>query len=250
MRIVALMLLTLPTLFGCVSYSQGPWTNANAQHPAYMPTTASPMTYEQQMAMAAPPPAPNYMVQAQPNQAYAPKSSGSLFRANNYQGLFTDTRAFRVGDVISVVLEEQTQASTRSATSASKDSGVALGAPIFGTNAAPALQASADSSRTVSGSGNTSQSAQLSGELTVTVAQVLPNGNLVVRGEKRLTINQGLEHLRISGIVRPNDIRPDNTVISTKVANAHVEYASKGLMASANEPGWATKFLFSNIWPL
>jgi flagellar L-ring protein precursor FlgH len=85
--------------------------------------------------------------------------------------------------------------------------------------------------------------------VTVTVAQVLPNGNLVVQGEKWITINHGDEFIRIRGIVRPMDIGPDNSVPSTKVADAQILYSGKGSMARAQRPGWLTEFFLSPLMP-
>jgi flagellar L-ring protein FlgH len=83
----------------------------------------------------------------------------------------------------------------------------------------------------------------------VTVADVLPNGNLVVRGEKWLTLNQGDEYIQISGIVRPIDIRTDNTVLSGLVADARITYSGKGMVADSNKMGWLSRFFASAIWP-
>ena len=205
----------------------------NAPHPSYEPVMARPMM-------------PEMALNGEPLPA-----TGSLFDASLGRELFTDTKAFRVGDVVTVQLAEKTQAQTSSASSTSKNSDLSLAAPtFFGAQANASLSASANQGRNLSGSGNSSQSNQLSGELTASVTQVLPNGNLVVRGEKRMTINNSLEHLRISGIVRPQDVSPENMVPSTKIANAHVEYSSKGVMADAHRAGWASRFFFSPLWPL
>ena len=101
--------------------------------------------------------------------------------------------------------------------------------------------------RSFDGSGNSSQSNQLTGSITVTVAQRLSNGNLLVRGEKWLTINQGQELVRISGIVRPQDIGQDNSVPSTRVADARIAYTGRGSLADANTQGWLSRF-FSSKW--
>lgn len=180
--------------------------------------------------------------------------TGSLFSTNTARELFTDTKAFRVGDVITVKLVERTNAKTQTATSASKDSSadfpgpIVLGRPVT-VGGAEIFRASAAQKRAFSGSGNSSQSNQLSGEITVTVAQVLPNGNLHVRGQKQVRINESSEFMRISGIVRPQDVAPDNTVASTKVANAQVQYGNRGVMKDVNKAGWLTRFFSSPYWP-
>ena len=89
----------------------------------------------------------------------------------------------------------------------------------------------------------------MNGSITVTVAEVLPNGNMIVRGEKWLTLNQGEEYIQISGIVRPQDVRTDNTIFSTLVADARIAYSGKGMLANANSPGWLARFFNSPIWP-
>jgi flagellar L-ring protein precursor FlgH len=104
-----------------------------------------------------------------------------------------------------------------------------------------------DGERTFDGNGSSSQSNQLTGQITVTVAQRLSNGNLMVRGEKWLTINQGQELVRIAGIVRPQDIGQDNTVPSTRVADARISYTGRGTLADANTRGWLSRF-FNSKW--
>ncbi len=97
------------------------------------------------------------------------------------------------------------------------------------------------------GASDSSQSNRLDGSITVTVAERLPNGNLLVRGEKRITINQGEEFIRVQGIVRPVDIGPANSVASTKVADARITYSGRGTLADSNRPGWLSRF-FNSPW--
>ena len=92
------------------------------------------------------------------------------------------------------------------------------------------------------GEGASSQSNRLQGDITVTVAQRLPNGNLLVRGQKWIAINQGKEYVRIQGIVRPIDIDPDNSISSLKVADARISYGGTGALADANRPGLLSRF--------
>src|SRR3569833_1548254 len=105
------------------------------------------------------------------------------------------------------------------------------------------LETKIKGTRAYKGEGDSSQSNQLQGQITVTVAEVLPNGNLVVRGEKQLTITQGDEMIRFAGIVR------DNTVLSTLVADAKISYGGKGTLADANSMGWLGRFFNSSWWP-
>jgi len=106
-----------------------------------------------------------------------------------------------------------------------------------------------DQQREFNSQGQSQQSNSLIGNITVTVIQVYPNGNLLVRGEKAVGLNQGYETIKISGIVRPYDIRADNTVLSTQVADVRVEYRGKGALADANRQGWLSRFFSSVIWP-
>ena len=99
------------------------------------------------------------------------------------------------------------------------------------------------------GASGSSQSNSLNGSIAVTVHEVLPNGNLVVQGEKRIRINQGDEFVRLRGVVRIKDIDSFNTLYSTQVADARITYAGKGTNSHNSTPGWAAKILFSPLWP-
>jgi flagellar L-ring protein precursor FlgH len=128
----------------------------------------------------------------------------------------------------------------------------ALVSAIFGgrpvtSNGTPILNNEIAGDRSFSGQADSSQSNRLDGSITVTVAERLPNGNLVVRGEKMIQINQGEELIRVQGIVRPVDIGPQNTVPSTKIADARISYGGKGTLADANRPGWLSRF-FNSPW--
>jgi len=183
-----------------------------------------------------------------------PQGNGSIYQAGYGIDLFSDISAKRVGDIISIVLRENTNAQKSASTSTSKDSSVDAAAPIvFGGGVSAlgqnVLSASLAGASNFSGQGNSRQSNSLTGRISVTVSEVLANGNLVVQGEKRLTLNQGSEHIRFSGIVRPADIGSDNTVLSSNVANSQIIYSGSGPVASANEAGWLTRFFNSAWWP-
>jgi flagellar L-ring protein precursor FlgH len=111
------------------------------------------------------------------------------------------------------------------------------------------LENSIAHNRTFSGDADADQSNSLEGNITVTVAEILPNGNLIVRGEKWITLNRGDEFIRISGIIRPDDIAPDNTVVSTRLANAKISYSGTGTLADSQTMGWFSKFFNSGWWP-
>ncbi|MFZ0256993.1 MAG: flagellar basal body L-ring protein FlgH [Gammaproteobacteria bacterium] len=193
-----------------------------------------------------------------------PPTQGAVYQAGNELFLFEDLRARRPGDMLTIVLVEKTDASKKAETMIDKtnETSIAnptlLGSPMqFGVpNFFPlantmnnSLETGLSSSTDFEGTGKTTQSNSLSGEITVTVAEVLANGNLVVRGEKLLTLNQGHEHIRVSGIVRPADIGSDNSVLSTKVADAKIVYAGEGAVADANALGWLSRFFISIFFP-
>lgn len=197
----------------------------------------------------------------------AAQNSGSIYQAGFENNFFGDRKAFRVGDIITITLNERTQASKNANSNIQKDSSGALGVPnLFGMAVAPknplagvsalgmtnnnlSLDSSWDSSRDASGSGQAGQSNSLSGSITVTVAEVLPNGILAVRGEKWMTLNTGDELVRISGLVRADDIATDNTVASTRIADARITYSGTGAFADASQPGWLSRFFVSPLWP-
>jgi len=178
--------------------------------------------------------------------------TGSIYNSATAMELFRDIKAYRVGDVLTVTLEENTDAEMSSITSTNKDDTNSLGAATLlghdmtGKNR---LGVQTANNRSFSGSGNSSQSNRISGDLSVTVHEVLANGNLVIRGEKRTTINQGMEFLRLSGIVRPEDVSESNEVSSTRIANAHMSYGGKGVIRDSNRAGWASRFFNSGWWP-
>jgi flagellar L-ring protein precursor FlgH len=192
-----------------------------------------------------------------------PPQNGAIFQAGYEVSLYEDMRARRVGDILTIILTERTNASKQAATSTAKDSSVNIASPTlfgrefkfdlprpFNPSAQNATLAnSLTSSNSFTGEGDSAQSNSLTGSITVTVAEVLPNGNLFVKGQKRLTINQGDEYVQFSGIVRTADINPDNSVFSTKVADSNIAYVGDGLVAEANSQGWLARFFNTKWWP-
>jgi len=189
-----------------------------------------------------------------------PATHGAIYQAGQEISLFEDVKARRVGDILTVVLVEQTTASKQADTNATKnqdtqlDNPTILGAPLSfnmpgGSNRDLNLEMTLNGARKFEGSGDSSQSNKLQGNITVTVAEVLSNGNLVVRGEKRVTINQGDEYVRFSGIVRPSDVDPDNRVLSTLVADAKISYTGTGIIDDSNSSGWLASIFNSKWWP-
>lgn len=209
------------------------------------------------------PPQADYRPAYPPAMTPPSQTEGAIYQAGHNIALFEDIKAKRIGDTITIVLQERTQASKDAKTETSKDNAVdianptLLGAPLkFDTPLLPHadgrssnLGTSLGSNQEFKGEGTSSQGNSLTGNITVTVIDVQPNGNLVVRGEKWLTLNQGDEYIQISGIVRPVDVRTDNTVLSSQVADARITYSGKGMVADSNKMGWLSRFFASVIWP-
>lgn len=188
--------------------------------------------------------APVWVGQQQADDALA----GSIYRPSTAMNLY-QRRAHRLGDVLTINLNEATTASKSSGTSFSRESTNSVGdMTLFGANIE--TNTSVGSSADFGGSANTDQSNQLRGNITVTVTNVLPNGLLEVRGEKWLQLNYGEEFIRITGLVRKEDISPDNTISSTRVADVRIAYSGTGTLADANEPGILSRFFVSRWWPL
>lgn len=190
--------------------------------------------------------------------APAPSAQGSIYRAGHEISLFEDQRARRVGDILTIRLVERTNANKSAKTNTKKENDVTIANPtLFGKLPTFDLFTSHDnnlgfglnSNQDFSGEGDSAQSNSLTGSVTVSVVEVLANGYLMVRGEKLLTINQGDEYVQVAGIVRPADIRSDNTVLSTQVADAQITYAGKGQVADSNAAGWLARFFLSALWP-
>ncbi|WP_422126788.1 flagellar basal body L-ring protein FlgH [Thioalkalivibrio sulfidiphilus] len=192
---------------------------------------------------------PEFSAVNPPMPVPAEYNNGAIFQASYGTGLFEDYKARRVGDILTVRLAERTQARKSANTSTSKESSVNMPTPTVLNRTIPELSTSIEGSRSFDGAGDSAQSNQLDGSITVMVAEVLPNGNLVVQGEKWIRINQGQEFIRLRGIVRPVDVRADNTILSTQIANAQVAYGGSGTLADSNSPGWLTRFFNSPVWP-
>ncbi len=177
------------------------------------------------------------------------QNTGGLYQAGYDLVLFEDLRASRVGDIIQVLLVEQMDAAKTTKTEIDKDSKSAMSAPTVFGKLFDDLGLGVDSSSEFEGEGKSNQSNHLSGSIAVTVAQVLPNGNLMVQGEKWIQINQGGEFVRLKGIIRPSDVSSDNTVLSTHVADAKISYGGRGSLDEANVTGWMVRFFMSPLWP-
>lgn len=185
---------------------------------------------------------------------HAPATNGAIYRANTDVRLFEDLKASRVGDILTVRLDEQTNASKASQTSTAKSTEATLANPVvlgrpLTHKGDPIFGGALSGDNSFDGAGASSQSNSLDGDITVTVVERLANGNLRIRGEKWVTLNQGREFIQLSGTIRPNDIGPDNTLLSTRIANANITYSSKGVLAAANKMGFVSRFFNSVLNP-
>lgn len=190
--------------------------------------------------------------------------NGAIFDARNNISLFEDYRARRVGDILTVRLEEQTDAEKESETTVSKNNNTSIANPtIFGAQPQFSLPSQLPLNNTnnnnlafgfgsetdFEGEGESEQNNLLSGNISVSVVEVLPNGNMLVRGEKVITINQGNEYIRLSGIISPRDIEADNSISSVRIADAQISYVGDGPTQDANVMGWLSRFFASALMP-
>ena len=183
-----------------------------------------------------------------------PRTDGAIYQAGQQMELFADLKARRVGDILTIKLNESTAASKNAETKTSKATNVAnTGPTIFGktitTKGVPILNTTMNGADSFDGEGSSQQSNSLAGSLTVTVIDVQANGNLVVQGDKTLKLNQGDEFVHISGVIRPADIATNNTVTSDKLADARISYSGKGVVDSSNRMGWLARFFNSPFSP-
>jgi len=182
----------------------------------------------------------------------APASNGAIYQVGRDVALFENPVARHVGDIVTIVLNESTNAKKSAKTSTAKTTTDVLpGMTLLGAAATlhgtPLLSNKIDDSAKFDGSGDSAQSNSLTGYITATVIRVLPNGNLFVKGEKWMGINQGSEYVRLTGVIRPIDLAPDNSVASLKVGAAKISYGGKGALADANAQGWLSRF-FNSPW--
>lgn len=180
------------------------------------------------------------------------QNNGSIYQSGQMDNMFVDSRPYRVGDILTVVLQESMNGSKSATTGTSKADSVAITPPAIGGLSANLMNrfgASISTANQFKGDGTSAQTNSLRGQISVTVARVYANGSLFVQGQKYIGINQGTEYVRLSGLVRPQDIATDNTVLSTRIADAHISYGGTGTVNDANNMGWLARFFNSPIFP-
>ena len=188
-----------------------------------------------------------------PSSAPAPVAvppNGSIFQmSQGYTPLTSGARAGQVGDILTIALVERMQGSKSAGQTSGRDGSIGLAPPTTGLlNLFSPTDLNMGGSQSFKGQGQAGQSNTLSGEISVTVAAVYPNGTMLVRGQKVVTLNRGDEFVQVSGLVRSADIGPDNRVLSTRVADAKIGYTGKGEVARASRQGWLQRF-FSAVSP-
>lgn len=193
-----------------------------------------------------PPQVPSDELPPPPVSATPQGEAGGVFSPHMPWSLVSDSRAFRPGDVLTVVLAETTQAKKSADTSFGKQSSVSLAPALVGSSTLDS-ELSLSGQREFDGRATSTQQNALQGSITVIVQEVLPNGLLRVHGEKSLYLNQGEEFVRVAGYVRSQDIDSSNRVSSQRIANARIAYSGRGPLNDANQAGWLTRF-FNSAW--
>jgi flagellar L-ring protein precursor FlgH len=187
-----------------------------------------------------------------PAAAEAVQTNGSIFQAANYRPLFEDHRARLVGDTLVVQIVEKVSASQKSTSSIDKSGSVAASVTALpGIRLADFARATAEgtSSNAFAGKGATESSNDFSGTITVVVRQVLPNGHLLIAGEKQIGVNSNVDVLKFSGQVDPRAIQPGNSVPSAQIANVRLEHRGRGAQADAQAMGWLSR-IFLSVLPI
>lgn len=199
-------------------------------------------------------PAPiDWRKQSQQYAAASRPNSGSLFQTASYRPGYEDPRARMVGDSLTVQIVERVTATQKSTSNVSKAGTVESGItslPLIGANATllGKFGVGAKGNNTFAGTGDTANDQTFQGTITTTVMEVLPNGHLLVVGEKQVGINQSVDMLQFSGTVDPRHVKPGNVVASTQIANARIMSRGRGQQAEAQQIGWLSRF-FLNVLP-
>jgi flagellar L-ring protein precursor FlgH len=186
-------------------------------------------------------------------QVQASTATGAIYVGRQSDSWFGKGRNFQVGDVITVLLNESTQAARSQVGSISRNSTndmLSPGLAVLGNKLGGLMKGTDFSKTDISnkGTGTADQTASLTGSVAVSVVEVMPNGNLVLRGEKQLALTEGSEVIQVAGIIRPDDVAPNNTVQSRRLANAQISYRGTGDLANATRAGWGTSAVLK-LWP-
>ncbi|HEX6017227.1 MAG TPA: flagellar basal body L-ring protein FlgH [Burkholderiaceae bacterium] len=179
-------------------------------------------------------------------------SNGAIFQGDRYRPLFEDHRARLVGDTITVLITEKVSATQKSTSTLNREGTLEAGitaVPLASPNSFNRARAEATHKNDFTGKGTTENSNDFSGTITATVVRVLPNGHLIVAGEKQIGVNANVDVLRFSGQVDPRAIAPGNSVPSTSIANVRIEQRGRGQQAEAQSMGWLARF-FLSLWPV
>jgi flagellar L-ring protein precursor FlgH len=197
------------------------------------------------------------MSDAIPANPYQSGSDAGLFRQEGYRGFFQDLRAHNVGDLVTINIVETSQASKQAATKTSRTSSIDAGITnLLGYEQKVHMPSAFDNTsmfkasmaNNFDGSGATSRDESMTASITAMVTRVLPNGNLFIEGTRRIRVNNETQHIILSGIVRPSDISPDNTVLSSYIADAKIDYTGNGPVSDKQRPGWLARIL-DLVWP-
>ncbi|MFN0186329.1 MAG: flagellar basal body L-ring protein FlgH [Aquabacterium sp.] len=182
----------------------------------------------------------------------APPVNGGIYQADRYRPLFEGHRARLAGDTVTVQITEKVSATQKSTSTVDKggelDANISA-LPGIKSNSFGRAGVTASNSNTFSGKGTTENSNDFSGTITAVVQQVLPNGHLLIAGEKQIGVNANVDVLRFSGQIDPRSIAPGNTIASTSIANVRIEQRGRGQQAEAQSMGWLSRF-FLNLWPI
>lgn len=214
--------------------------------PVEFPTATAPA-----LPASGPAPLPEYQTMAQA-QAAPPQANGAIFQAGQYRPLFEDHRARMVGDTLTVQITEKVSATQKNNSSIDKSGSTNASAsafPFLEASQLARLAVSGKTSNNFQGKGSTDSSNDFAGTITATVVGVLPNGHLLVAGEKQIGVNHSVHVLRFTGQVDPRSINPGNTIQSVQIANVRIEQRGRGAQDDAQGMGWLSRF-FLNLLPI
>ena len=175
--------------------------------------------------------------------------NGAIYQQAQAYSFFEDPRGHRVGDVITIRLTEAFNASKTASMKTQKDNDTTLQAPMFAGKLPLNGDTTLAAKRAFTGNGTATQQNALTGSITAVITEVLPNGNLLISGERALQLNQGEEFVRVQGVVRVLDVQVDNSVTSDRIADARISYNGQGVLDDANRQGWLARFFASPITP-